>query len=155
MFYGVKIDIISRTAVGKSVVLSPLEKLVAVECQSAKSLDHPQSFLMRDHKMNQSFDRHAVGAERALCQSLTLLRPLDHDLGIRTSLNVHPASYLAEGGKISAMATHHENSLFSSSLSELFSRKCKFLPQVGAHLYSQYNMDMHIDGYIHSTQAHI
>ncbi|XP_061959728.1 protein MEI2-like 4 [Populus nigra] len=106
---------------GKSAVLTPLEKPVAVD--SVKSLEHPQLSQMHDHKMNHSFDKHAVGAERALSRSFTLLRPVDIDPGTRTSLNVQPASYFAEGCKVNAMATQHENSLFSSSLSELFSRK--------------------------------
>lgn len=122
--YGIETDIICWRAVGKSYVLSPSEKLVAVE--SVKSLEHPQPSLMHDQKMNHSLDKHAVGAERALSRSFTLLRPVDNDTGTGTSLNVQPTSYFAEVGKVNAMATQHENSLFSSSLSELFSRKCKF-----------------------------
>ncbi|KAG6781345.1 hypothetical protein POTOM_014242 [Populus tomentosa] len=113
----------TRRAVGKSYVLSPSEKLVAVE--SVKSLEHPQPSLMHDQKMNHSLDKHAVGAERALSRSFTLLRPVDNDTGTGTSLNVQPASYFAEVGKVNAMATQQENSLFSSSLSELFSRKLR------------------------------
>jgi hypothetical protein len=94
--------------------------------ESVKSLEHPQPSLMHDQKMNHSLDKHAVGAERALSRSFTLLRPVDNDTGTGTSLNVQPTSYFAEVGKVNAMATQHENSLFSSSLSELFSRKCKF-----------------------------
>eukprot|EP00258_Populus_trichocarpa_P038067 XP_024454086.1 protein MEI2-like 4 isoform X1 [Populus trichocarpa] len=112
-----------RDTLGKSYVLSPSEKLVAVE--SVKSLEHPQPSLMHDQKMNHSLDKHAVGAERALSRSFTLLRPVDNDTGTGTSLNVQPTSYFAEVGKVNAMATQHENSLFSSSLSELFSRKLR------------------------------
>ncbi|XP_011020883.1 PREDICTED: protein MEI2-like 4 isoform X1 [Populus euphratica] len=111
-----------RDTLGKSYVLSPSEKLVAVE--SVKSLEHPQPSLTHDQKMNHSLYKHAVGAERALSRSLTLLRPVDND-GTGTSLNVQPASYFAEVGKVNAMAAQHENSLFSSSLSELFSRKLR------------------------------
>ncbi|KAI5595546.1 hypothetical protein BDE02_03G147000 [Populus trichocarpa] len=112
-----------RDTLGKSYVVSPSEKLVAVE--SVKSLEHPQPSLMHDQKMNHSLDKHAVGAERALSRSFTLLRPVDNDTGTGTSLNVQPTSYFAEVGKVNAMATQHENSLFSSSLSELFSRKLR------------------------------
>uniref|UniRef100_A0A6M2EVT3 RRM domain-containing protein n=1 Tax=Populus davidiana TaxID=266767 RepID=A0A6M2EVT3_9ROSI len=112
-----------RDTLGKSYVLSPSEKLVAVE--SVKSLERPQPSLMHDQKMNHSLDKHAVGAERALSRSFTLLRPVDNDTGTGTSLNVQPASYFAEIGKVNAMATKQENSLFSSSLSELFSRKLR------------------------------
>ncbi|KAL9349637.1 hypothetical protein Peur_056892 [Populus x canadensis] len=118
-----KSDTMPDQCVGKSHVLSPSEKLVAVE--SVKSLEHPQPSLMHDQKMNHSLDKHAVGAERALSRSFTLLRPVDNDTGTGTSLNVQPTSYFAEVGKVNAMATQHENSLFSSSLSELFSRKLR------------------------------
>ncbi|KAH8521631.1 hypothetical protein H0E87_002611 [Populus deltoides] len=116
-----KSDTMPDQHAGKSAVLTPLEKPVAVD--SVKSLEHPQLSLMHDHKMNHSLDKHAVGAERALSRSFTLLRPVDIDPGTRASLNVQPASYSAEGCKVNTMATQHENSLFSSSLSELFSRK--------------------------------
>ncbi|KAI9398287.1 hypothetical protein POPTR_003G162700v4 [Populus trichocarpa] len=118
-----KSDTMPDQRVGKSYVLSPSEKLVAVE--SVQSLEHPQPSLMHDQKMNHSLDKHAVGAERALNRSFTLLRPVDNDTGTGTSLNVQPTSYFAEVGKVNAMATQHENSLFSSSLSELFSRKLR------------------------------
>ncbi|KAJ7004538.1 hypothetical protein D5086_007273 [Populus alba] len=118
-----KSDTMPDQRVGKSYVLSPSEKLVAVE--SVKSLERPQPSLMHDQKMNHSLDKHAVGAERALSRSFTLLRPVDNDTGTGTSLNVQPASYFAEVGKVNAMATQQENSLFSSSLSELFSRKLR------------------------------
>uniref|UniRef100_A0A6N2M620 RRM domain-containing protein n=1 Tax=Salix viminalis TaxID=40686 RepID=A0A6N2M620_SALVM len=116
-----KSDTMPDRHVGKSAVLTPLEKPVVVD--SVKSLEHPKSSIMRDHKMNHSLDKHAVGAERALSRSFTSLKPGDNDPGTRTSLNVQPASYFAEGCKVNVMATQHENSLFSSSLSELFSRK--------------------------------
>lgn len=69
-FHGVETNIICLTAAGKSAVLTPLEKPVAVD--SVKSLEHPQLSLMHDHKMNHSLDKHAVGAERALSRSFTL-----------------------------------------------------------------------------------
>ncbi|KAJ6945732.1 hypothetical protein NC651_000711 [Populus alba x Populus x berolinensis] len=131
-----KSDTMPDQHAGKSAVSTHLEKPVAVD--SVKSLEHPQLSLMRDHKMNHSLDKHAVGAERASSRSFTLLRPVDNDPGTRTSLNVQPASYFAEGCEVNAMAPQHENSLFSSSLSELFSRKSKFLLLFGlfCHTFS-------------------
>lgn len=116
-----KSDTMPDQHAGKSAVSTHLEKPVAVD--SVKSLEHPQLSLMRDHKMNHSLDKHAVGAERASSRSFTFLRPVDNDPGTRTSLNVQPASYFSEGCEVNAMAPQHENSLFSSSLSESFSRK--------------------------------
>lgn len=73
-----------------------------------------------------------VGAERAATVNHSLWRPHDHDdSGTRRSnLNVAeppPASsYFMGGDKINVMGAHYENGLFSSSLSDLFTRKCKF-----------------------------
>ncbi|EEF50120.1 RNA-binding protein, putative [Ricinus communis] len=105
--------------------MSSLENLGAVERQSAKSFELHQSLLMRDQKLNHSLDRHAVGSERAARQFSTLLRPVIQDPGTRSSLNVQPSTYYPEGGKVDIMANQYENSLFSSSLSELFSRKLR------------------------------
>lgn len=90
-----------------------------------KSLDHPEFFLMRDQKVQPSFNRQAVGAERALSHSLSLSRTMSHDVAARSNVNVETASYFGEVGKVSMMGAQYESSLFSSSLSELFSRKCK------------------------------
>ncbi|KAJ4827406.1 hypothetical protein Tsubulata_006461 [Turnera subulata] len=106
-------------AVGRSIGLSSMENHLA------KSLEHPQSLLIRGQKLNHSLDRHVVGAERALSQSLNVVRPMDHDLGSRMSLNGQPTSYFADSSKVNGMTTQYENSLFSSSLSELFSQKLR------------------------------
>lgn len=88
-----------------------MENLVPVESQIVKSPEHPESFLIQDEQVKFSLHRHAVGAGRASSHSL--------------ALNVQPASYAMEGNKSSMMGTQYESSLFSSSLSDLFSRKCK------------------------------
>ncbi|TKY64962.1 MEI2 4 [Spatholobus suberectus] len=49
----------------------------------------------------------------------------DFDQGIKTSMNVQALSNLSDSGKVNIVATQHESSLFSSSLSELFSRKLR------------------------------
>ncbi|KAG2706426.1 hypothetical protein I3760_05G103400 [Carya illinoinensis] len=92
-----------------SVASSPMENLVPVESQIVKSPEHPESFLIQDEQVKFSLHRHAVGAGRASSHSL--------------ALNVQPASYAMEGNKSSMMGTQYESSLFSSSLSDLFSRK--------------------------------
>nr|XP_023871770.1 protein MEI2-like 4 isoform X2 [Quercus suber]POE86694.1 protein mei2-like 4 [Quercus suber] len=95
---------------GNSVASSPMEKLIPVESQTMKS-QHPESFLIQDQRINFNLNRHAVGAGRASSHSLTL--------------NTQPASYSEEGNKINMMGAQYESSLFSSSLSDLFSRKLR------------------------------
>ncbi|XP_009359879.2 LOW QUALITY PROTEIN: protein MEI2-like 4 [Pyrus x bretschneideri] len=104
----------------KSLASSSLEK-----CQTVKSLDHSESFIMRDQKVHPVFNRQAVGAERALSHSLNLSRTMNHDSGARSNVNVATASYFGEDGKVDMMGAQYESSLFSSSLSELMSRKLR------------------------------
>lgn len=80
---------------------------------------------MREKKVHPGFNRQAVGAERALSHSLNLSRTVSLDSVTKSNVNVETASYYAEGGRVNLMGTQYESSLFSSSLSELFSMKCK------------------------------
>ncbi|KAJ9180465.1 hypothetical protein P3X46_008703 [Hevea brasiliensis] len=107
-------------ATGKSAPVLPMENLGAVGCQSSKSLELHHSFQMRDQKLNHSLIRHAVGTGTAVTQPS---RSVVHET--RSGLNVQSASCFSEGGKVDMIATQYENSLFSSSLSELFSRKLR------------------------------
>lgn len=68
-----------------------------------------------------------MGAERAVRNSLDMWRTAEHDLGTRSNVNAHSASYFMEGDKFNMTGSQYENGLFSSSLSELFNRKCKLL----------------------------
>lgn len=103
-----------------------------VDSQSMKILD---AHLIRDQTVNlSSLEKHAVGSERAASHLLRRPHP-----GTRANSNTDPASYFMEGERINVMGGgQYENSLFSSSLSELFSRKCKFHPS--ASLISAYTM---------------
>lgn len=134
-----------RYASGKLIASSPLEKLVPVGCQTVSSLEHPESFLMRNQKVNLSLDRQAVGAGRAANHSLILSRNVDHGLGTRSSLNVQSASYFAEGDKINVMGTQYENSLFSSSLSELFTRKLRLTSNEAVYGHSVDTVASHFE----------
>uniref|UniRef100_A0A5B7BKU7 RRM domain-containing protein n=1 Tax=Davidia involucrata TaxID=16924 RepID=A0A5B7BKU7_DAVIN len=121
--YGVKMDGMPQRADSNSVASSPLEKRMPVDFQMVKCFEPPDPYLIRDQKVNLSLKKHAVGAERATTHSLH--RALDHDAGTRSKLNMEPASYFMEGDKINVMDAQYENGLFSSSLSELFSRKLR------------------------------
>lgn len=94
-----------------------------------KPIEQPESFLMRDQKVSCSLNRLAVGVERASSHSLPSLDPIDHHPVVQSGTKAEAGSYFVEGGKFNVMGSQYESSLFSSSLSELFSRKCKFSPQ--------------------------
>lgn len=94
---------------------------------TTEPLDHSEPFLVQDQKMSLSLDQNAIlnGTSIEHGQSLAFLKSLDHNSGSMSSLNALQASYYAQGNKVNAIGSQYENSLFSSSLPELFSRKCK------------------------------
>ncbi|KAF8390746.1 hypothetical protein HHK36_025273 [Tetracentron sinense] len=123
--FAVGSDGISRTSGSKKVASSPLEKFIPIGDQSVEYSELPQHYLVRDLKAKLSFERHAVGAERTANMSMTSWRSMDHNPGTRPNLYVQPAPYFVEGNKIDMTGAQSENSLFSSSLSEIFSRKLR------------------------------
>lgn len=67
-----------------------------------------------------------VGTNSTSNHSLTSLCHVDSDQGVKPSLSVQAVSNFSDSSEVNIIDTQHESSLFSSSLSELFSRKCKF-----------------------------
>ncbi|KAF6156722.1 hypothetical protein GIB67_010994 [Kingdonia uniflora] len=63
---------------------------------------------------------HVIGAERMSKMSVTSWG--DHDLGARSNISVRQASYVLGNSKVN-IESQYENNLFSSSLSDLFSKK--------------------------------
>ncbi|KAL3500957.1 hypothetical protein ACH5RR_035406 [Cinchona calisaya] len=116
-FYGSKMDGTLRTAV---VASSPLEKSIPLDSRWKKCFDLHDSFHNQDQRAALSKEKHAVGAA-----SRSLPRNFDQDLGPRPNFCVDRASYFMEGEKLNLFGTRCENGLFSSSLSELFSRKLR------------------------------
>ncbi|CAK9171910.1 unnamed protein product [Ilex paraguariensis] len=112
-----------RPSGGNTVSSSPLEKWISTDSQMAKSFEFPDSYMIQDQNVNLSLEKYSVGAERAAGHSLC--RPLDDDTGSRSNYNTQVASHFMGGYKINTRDAHYENSLFSSSLSELFSRKLR------------------------------
>ncbi|GMP82180.1 hypothetical protein CsSME_00036611 [Camellia sinensis var. sinensis] len=109
-------------------------KRMSVKSQMVKSFELFDPYLIRDQKVNLSSEKNAVGAERAVSRSLQ--RPIDHDSGMRSNFNIAPASYSMEGDENRVMGTQYENGLFSSSLSELFSRKMRLTSNNGFNAHS-------------------
>lgn len=97
-------------------------KLISAGSPIMASLHHPEAFMIQEQKVNFSSgipnepDKEADG-------TLALLKPLGLDQGSRDSLDILPATHSTEGDRVDMMHTHYENSLFSSSLSDLCSQK--------------------------------
>ncbi|XP_057485923.1 protein MEI2-like 4 [Actinidia eriantha] len=132
--YDVKTDGLIGMAGGNSVASSPLEKRMSAESQLVKSFKLSDPYLTRGQKVNLSLGKHAVGAERAVNHSLW--GPVDQDPATRTVLKTEPTSYSMEGDRIHVMGAQYENGLFSSSLSELFSRKLRLTSSDALHGHS-------------------
>lgn len=96
---------------------------MALDSQMSKSSELADPFFKRDPRANVFMEKHVTGV--AGPASLSLPRALEHDLGVRSNFSLEP-SYFMEGNKMNLIGGQGENGLFSSSLSELFSRKCMF-----------------------------
>ncbi|KAM6589785.1 hypothetical protein CsatA_012390 [Cannabis sativa] len=118
-----------------SVASSSLDKHLPVERLNMKPMEQPKSFLMRDQNVNGSLNRLAVGVERAASHSLPSLKPTDHPV-VQSSTKAEAAPYFVEGGKFNAMGSQYESSLFSSSMTELFSRKLRLSSNNGLYGHS-------------------
>lgn len=123
LYSGVTMEGVLGTEGRDSVASSPLEKRMSVEYQIPNSFRPPSPYLIRNQKANFSLEKHAVGAERAASHSSQGL--IDHNPGTRPNSNMEPSFYSMDGDGIHVRGAQYENGLFSSSLSELFSRKCK------------------------------
>ena len=100
--------------------LSPFEKFLPVVGRSVHRLEMPPSNLARIQA-----ERQSSGGEGIANISRTSWKPMDHNLKLWSDLCTKPASYSLDGEKNLTNGILHESSLFSSSLSEIFCRKCK------------------------------
>lgn len=96
-----------------------------MELPATMSADLLEPFPMREENVNVSLDAKATARDGHFTQSLALLGTADYAPGSKTSLNGKLAPHLMESDRINVMGGRSENSLFSSSLSELFSRKSR------------------------------
>ncbi|KAK9277861.1 hypothetical protein L1049_027418 [Liquidambar formosana] len=103
----------------KSVSSSPLERFLPIGARSVDYLELQQSFPAR----NQKEKLHVGGEEGTANYSRSAWRLMDRNPGTRSNFYVQPASYSVDGKKTDINGTQYESSLFSSSLSEIFSQK--------------------------------
>ncbi|KAL8161740.1 hypothetical protein V2J09_013229 [Rumex salicifolius] len=114
----VKKDGVYHTPCSLPGSVSPVHKKISMESQAAKCSEIPSIHPLLGQKVNVNLQRQAVGAERA---SRYLWNPVDSASVARHNLNAQ-TSLTKEKDKPHMMSSHYENGLFSSSLSELFSR---------------------------------
>ncbi|XP_012090584.1 protein MEI2-like 1 isoform X2 [Jatropha curcas] len=101
----------------KLVASSPFEKLSPGGPLSVDCVQLPQSILAMDQK-----EKLSIG-EGSACMLKNSWNSVDHHTKSWSSLSVQPPSYSLGGNRMGISATRWESSLFSSSLSEVFSGK--------------------------------
>lgn len=117
--YGAKVEGMPQTPGSMPSGSSPLEKLKTVEPDTVKSFEVPDSSLMRDQNVNLSSHRNVIGVDKTPIRPSKFWNCMDHGSWNGPDFSVQSASTLKERD------THYENGLFSSSLSDLFSRKLR------------------------------
>ncbi|XP_031400459.1 protein MEI2-like 4 isoform X2 [Punica granatum] len=113
-------------------------KLISAGSPIMTSLHHPEVFMVQQQKVNFT-DKAANGA-------LPSLKTTGLDQGLGYNLNAPTTAYFTEGNGINMMGSRYENSLFSSSLSELFSRKMKITSNNGLYGHSIDTVASHYEG---------
>ncbi|KAK4762494.1 hypothetical protein SAY86_008262 [Trapa natans] len=103
----------------------PFQKLIPMNPQKVESPDHTETLLVPDPKMGLILDQHATTnvTNTEGEQSIAFLNSLGHNSGSTFGLNDLQASYYAQNNKVNPIGPQYENSIFSSSLPELFRRK--------------------------------
>ncbi|XP_071741557.1 protein MEI2-like 4 [Rutidosis leptorrhynchoides] len=82
-----------------------------------KRFNIPNSYRNQDDKVHSSLENNAAGAGTII----------GHHNGNRPNLGMDSKSYLTASNKFNAVGDHYENGVFSTSLSDLFSRKLRLL----------------------------
>ncbi|KAI5329434.1 hypothetical protein L3X38_028831 [Prunus dulcis] len=98
----------------------PSRKLLPIGAQSADYLDMPRSNLAGEQT-----ERLSIGGVANI--SKASWKPMDHQPKLWSDLSTKPTPYSSAGSKTVLHGAEHESSLFSSSLSEIFSRKLRLL----------------------------
>lgn len=124
-----KTDAVAGTSRGMPVIASPLEKLAHVDSLATKRFENPEQ------RVTFSLQKHAVGAERALSRSLNLWSSMELNPVAKSNPNVQKQAQQQSWDKNNT-TSHFENGLFSSSMSDLFTQKCKCREEGRSQLFS-------------------
>ncbi|KAK1309996.1 Protein MEI2-like 4 [Acorus calamus] len=115
------IDGMTHLSDGKSFASSPQEKFQTMGVNSMERLDLHLAYYNTDQKSNFSLEHRLSGTDRSVGLPRASWSAMEQNMGCRRDLLVQPASHFMEGNKVHS--NHHESSLFSSSLSDIFKKK--------------------------------
>lgn len=110
--------IVSILSGNKSVASSPIEKPQPIGTKTVGRVD-PQPYKLRDQKTAFSLEHKTFGQERHVNLPPSLWRA-DQDPNLQSDSSLFP-----DGRRTNPNEAYNENGLFSSSLSEIFDRKCE------------------------------
>lgn len=102
----------------KSVASSPIEKPQPIGTKTVGQID-PQPYKLRDQKTAFSLEHKTFGQERHVNLPPSLWRA-DQDPNLQSDSSLFP-----DIRRTNPNEAYNENGLFSSSLSEIFDRKCE------------------------------
>ncbi|GAB2214062.1 hypothetical protein Drorol1_Dr00018396 [Drosera rotundifolia] len=97
-----------------------------LELQVAKCVEAHDIHLLKAQKSNLDMKRHEIGANRVANQSSELWSIVDIGSGSKSEYDTQPSLFPKEGSKNNIISAGHESGKYSSSLSELLSRKLRF-----------------------------
>lgn len=99
----------------------PSKRFLPIGAQSVDYFDMPQSNLAGERTERLSISGGVANTSKASW------KPMNHHPKLWSDLPTRPTSHSLVGSKTAINGAQHESSLFSSSLSEIFTRKCKVL----------------------------
>lgn len=124
--YSVKMEGMPSMLGIKADASSPLDKHRPNGAPAVESWDLSQAYIVKDQKDKLNVNRNFIGAERKSSLSRAPWKFIDQGLGSLKNHHLQPSSLFMEGSKVELNGPPYENSLFSSSLSDLFKKNCKF-----------------------------
>lgn len=102
-----------------------LEAHTSAKIQNIKHRNLSEPFPPKDEMVHVNFQKNLDKVKRADPHPFDIMNQVDQKCG-RFDADV-PRPYALEGSRNNISSRHYENSLFSSSLSDLFNRKSEFL----------------------------
>ncbi|KAK1270104.1 Protein MEI2-like 4 [Acorus gramineus] len=102
---------------------SSLEKFRPMGMNPVESLDISTAYYLKDQNSKLSLGNHLTGSNGTVGLPRASWSAMEQDMGHRHDLLGQPTSHIMDGKKVYSNGVQHENSLFSSSMSDIFKKK--------------------------------
>lgn len=111
----------------RTVSSLPFEKPRPIGGNTSGSTEIPHAYFFRDNNTKIDLGHSLIGMESTTGAHMTSWKTPNPSNGSHSSFLAQPISQLVEGNKVKSNGVHHENGLFSSSLSEIFNKKLSLI----------------------------